>query len=402
MKSNTKRVIIMQRRTVVAGLAGSAFAATFAGGIQIAAAQEVVKIGLIATLTGPQAASGRQKVAGARLFMAQHGNKVAGKTIELIVKDDTGVADQTRRIAQELIVNDKVAFLAGFSLTPLALAVAPVITQAKVPAIIMTAGTSVITERSPYFVRVSFTLPQQTVPIAEWAAKNGVKTGVSLVSDYGPGIDAQDAFKQRLEERGGKVVEQIKAPLANPEFAPFLQRAKDLKPDALFLFVPAPTAGSLMRQVVDRDLSGSGIKVIGTGDITDDDQLNGMGDAVIGLITSHFYSAAHDSPLNKKFVAEFKQANPNMRPNFIGVSGYDGMYAMYEALKKTNGNTDGTALVEAMKGMKWESPRGMMSIDPATRDVIQDVYIRKVEKKDGELYNIEFDVVKDVKDPTHK
>ncbi|MDH7796507.1 MULTISPECIES: ABC transporter substrate-binding protein [unclassified Beijerinckia] len=393
---------MMKRRVLLAGVAAGAFAVPFAGMLTSAAAQEVVKIGLIATLTGPQASSGRQKVAGARLFMAQNGDMVAGKKIELIVKDDTGVADQTRRIAQELIVNDKVAFLAGFSLTPLALAVAPVITQAKVPAIIMTAGTSVITERSPYFVRVSFTLPQQTVPITEWAAKNGIKTAVSLVSDYGPGIDAQDAFKMGLEARGGKVLEQLKAPLANPEFAAFLQRAKDLKPDALFLFVPAPTAGSLMRQVVDRGISEAGIKVIGTGDITDDDQLNGMGDAVIGLTTSHFYSAAHDSPMNKKFVADFKAANNNMRPNFIGVAGYDGMHLMYEALKKTDGKTDGTALVEAMKGMKVESPRGSFSIDPATRDVVQDVYIRKVERKDGELYNVEFDVVKDVKDPTHK
>ncbi|OJY05981.1 MAG: ABC transporter substrate-binding protein [Rhizobiales bacterium 62-17] len=392
----------MKRRLLLAGVAAGAFAVPFAGTLASAVAQEVVKIGLIATLTGPQASSGRQKVAGARLFMAQNGDTVAGKKIELIIKDDTGVADQTRRIAQELIVNDKVAFLSGFSLTPLALAVAPVITQAKVPAIIMTAGTSVITERSPYFVRASFTLPQQTIPITEWAAKNGIKTAVSLVSDYGPGIDAQDAFKMGLEARGGKVVEQIKAPLANPEFAAFLQRAKDLKPDALFLFVPAPTAGSLMRQVVDRGISQAGIKVIGTGDITDDDQLNGMGDAVIGLTTSHFYSAAHDSPMNKKFVADFKAANNNLRPNFIGVSGYDGMHLMYEALKKTNGNTDGTALVEAMKGMKLESPRGTFSIDPATRDIVQDVYIRKVERKDGELYNIEFDVVKDVKDPTHK
>ncbi|HEY8581271.1 MAG TPA: ABC transporter substrate-binding protein [Beijerinckiaceae bacterium] len=368
----------------------------------VAQAQQTVKVGLIATLTGPQAASGRQKVAGARLYMAQHGDTVAGKKIELVVKDDTGVADITRRHATELIVNEKAIAIAGFSLTPLALAVAPVITQAKVPAVIMTAGTSVITERSPYFVRVSFTLPQQTVPIAEWVAKNGAKTAVSLVSDYGPGIDAQDAFKMRFEERGGKVLEQLKAPLANPEFSAFLQRAKDLKPDALFLFVPAPTAGALMKQVIDRGLTEANIKVVGTGDITDDDQLNGIGDSVLGLTTSHFYSAAHDSPLNKKFVEEFKKANNGMRPNFIGVGGYDGMHAIYEALKKTNGDTDGTKLVDAMKGATWESPRGMMTIDPATRDVVQDVYIRKVEKKDGELYNIEFDVVKQVKDPMHK
>ncbi|MDB5569862.1 MAG: transporter substrate-binding protein [Hyphomicrobiales bacterium] len=388
----------MLRRHLLLGFAGLAAMSAAAP----VAAQETVKVGLIATLTGPQAASGRQKVAGAKLYMALNGNMVAGKKIELIIKDDTGVADITRRHAQELIVNDKVAAISGFSLTPLALAVAPVITQAKIPAIIMTAGTSIITERSPYFVRVSFTLPQQSVPIAEWIAKNGAKTAVSLVSDYGPGIDAQDAFKMRFEEKGGKVLEQLKAPLANPEFSAFLQRAKDLKPDALFLFVPAPTAGSLMKQVIDRGLIEANIKVVGTGDITDDDQLNGIGDSVLGLVTSHFYSAAHDSPMNKKFVEEFKKANPGMRPNFIGVGGYDGMHAFYQALEKTKGDTDGTKLVEAMKGMSFESPRGMLTIDPATRDVVQDVYIRKVEKKDGELYNIEFDVVKQVKDPIHK
>lgn len=386
-------------KSILAGAVG------LAAGLQMTApalSQETVKVGLIATLTGPQAASGRQKVAGARLYMQLNGNMVAGKKIELIIKDDTGVADVTRRHAQELIVNEKVAAIAGFSLTPLALAVAPIITQAKMPAIIMTAGTSVITERSPFFVRVSFTLPQQSVPIAEWVAKNGAKTAVSLVSDYGPGIDAQNAFKMRFEEKGGKVLEQLKAPLANPEFSPFLQRAKDLKPDALFLFVPAPTAGTLMKQVIDRGLTEANIKVIGTGDITDDDQLNGIGDSVLGLVTSHFYSAAHDSALNKKFVAEFKKANSGMRPNFIGVGGWDGMHAFYEALKKTKGDTDGAKLVDAMKGATWESPRGMMTIDPRTRDVIQDVYIRRVEKRDGELYNIEFDVVKQVKDPMHK
>ena len=365
-------------------------------------AQEVVKIGLILPMTGPFSSTGRQIEAAARLYMAQKGDTVAGRKVQLIVKDDTGVADVSKRIAQELIVNDKVAFIAGFSLTPLALAVAPVITQSKTPAIIMTAGTSVITERSPYFARVSFTLPQQTMPIAEWAAKNGVKTAVTLVSDYGPGLDSEKAFLEKFTELGGKVIAQLKAPLANPEFAPFLQRAADAKPDAIFLFVPGPTAGPLMRQVVDRGLTKSGIKIIGPGDITEDEQLVSMDDSVIGVITSHFYSVLHDSPLNKKFVAEYKKANNGSRPNFIGVGGWDGMHAIYEALKKTNGDTDGDKLMGALKGLEWESPRGKMSIDAQTRDVVQDVYIRRVERKDGELYNVEFDVVRQVKDPYHK
>jgi len=362
-------------------------------------AQDVVKVGLIAPLTGPQAASGRQMVAGAQLYMALNGNKVGNKTIQLVVRDDQGTADITRRIAQELIVNEKVAVISGFGLTPLAMAVGPVITQAKVPAVIMVAGTSAIVGTSPYFVRASFTLPQNTFPVAEWAVKNGIKNVVSLVSDYGPGLDAQNTFKKTFEAAGGKVLDQLKAPLESPDFAPFLQKAKDLKPDAVFLFVPAPQAGALMKQVVDRGFQQAGIKIIGTGDVTDDDQLNGMGDGVIGMITSYNYSSAHDSPENKRFVAEFRKANPQMRPNVMGVSGYDGLHLIYEALKKTNGNTDGTALVDAMKGMSWVSPRGPMSIDPATRDVVQNIYVRRVERKDGELSNIEFDVFKDVKDP---
>ena len=363
-----------------------------------AKAQETVKIGLIAPLTGPQAASGRQMVAGARLYMAEKGNKVAGKTIELVIRDDTGTADVTRRIAQELIVNDKVSVISGFGLTPLAMAVGPVITQSKVPGVIMVAGTSTIVATSPYFARVSFTLPQNTAPVADWAAENGVKNVVTLVSDYGPGLDAMNAFKTRFEARGGKVVDQLKAPLESPDFAPFLQKAKDLKPDAVFLFVPAPQAGALMKQVVDRGFAAAGIKIIGTGDVTDDDQLNGMGDGVLGMITSYAYSSAHDSPENKAFVAEFRKQNPNMIPNIMGVSGYDGIHLIYEALKKTNGATDGTKLIDAMKGMSWLSPRGPMSIDPETRDVVQNVYVRKVERKDGALQNIEFKTYEKVKD----
>ena len=363
-----------------------------------AKAQETVKIGLIAPLTGPQAASGRQMVAGARLYMAEKGNKVAGKTIELVIRDDTGTADVTRRIAQELIVNDKVSVISGFGLTPLAMAVGPVITQSKVPGVIMVAGTSTIVATSSYFARVSFTLPQNTAPVADWAAENGVKNVVTLVSDYGPGLDAMNAFKTRFEARGGKVVDQLKAPLESPDFAPFLQKAKDLKPDAVFLFVPAPQAGALMKQVVDRGFAAAGIKIIGTGDVTDDDQLNGMGDGVLGMITSYAYSSAHDSPENKAFVAEFRKQNPNMIPNIMGVSGYDGIHLIYEALKKTNGATDGTKLIDAMKGMSWLSPRGPMSIDPETRDVVQNVYVRKVERKDGALQNIEFKTYEKVKD----
>jgi branched-chain amino acid transport system substrate-binding protein len=388
-----------QKEDSMTSLKAGLIALAIAASASAAQAQGVVKIGLIAPLTGPQAATGQQLVAGARLYQQLNGTNAAGKTVEIIVKDDTGVADITRRLAQELIVNDKVAAISGFGLTPLALAVGPVITQAKTPAIIMVAGTSMIVGTSPYFVRVSFTLPQNTAPVAQWVVENGVRSAVSLVSDYGPGIDAAGAFKKRLEANGGKVLDELKAPLADPDFAPFLQRAKDLKPDALFLFTPSPQAGAIMKQVVDRGLPQSGIKVVGTGDVTDDDQLNSMGDQVLGMVTSYNYSAAHDSPENKKFVEEFRKANNGRRPNALGLAAFDGIHAIYAALEKTKGETEGPKLLEAFKGLAWTSPRGPISIDPDTRDIVQNVYMRKVEKRDGELYNIEFKTYENQKDP---
>jgi branched-chain amino acid transport system substrate-binding protein len=331
--------------------------------------------------------------------MAQHGSTAGGKKIELIVKDDTGVADVTKRIAQELVVNDKVAFLAGFGLTPLALATAPVATEGKVPAIVMAAGTSIITERSPFIVRTSFTLPQNTLPIADWAAKNGIKKVVSLVTDFGPGLDAEKTFVELFTKAGGTVPEKLRVPLRNPDFAPFLQRAADAKPDALFVFVPSGAGSAVMKQFAERGLDKAGIKLIGPGDVTDDDILNDMGDVALGTITSHHYSAAHNSPENKAFVEAFRKANNGMRPNFMAVGGWDGMHLIYQALAKTGGKTDGEGLVAAMKGMAWTSPRGPISIDPATRDIIQNVYVRKVERVDGQLYNVEFATFEAVKDP---
>ncbi|MFO1114786.1 MAG: ABC transporter substrate-binding protein [Beijerinckiaceae bacterium] len=362
-------------------------------------AEDVVKLGVILPMTGPSASTGREIEAAIKLFQAQNGDKAGGKKVEVIVKDDTGVADITKRLAQELVVNDKVAAIAGFGLTPLALAAAPVATQAKIPEIVMAAGTAIITESSPYVVRTSFTLPQNTMPIAQWALKNNIKKVVTLVTDYGPGLDAEKTFVDTIKAGGGQVLDSLRSPLRNPEFAPFLQKAKDLKPDALFLFVPSGQGAQLMKQVIERDFAKDGIKVIGTGDVTDDEQLNNMGDSVLGMITSHNYSADHDSPENKAYVAAFEKANPGLRPNFMSVGGYDGMALFYAALNKTKGDTDGTKLVDAMKGMAWTSPRGPISIDPETRDIVQNVYIRKVERKNGQLYNVEFDTVPNVKDP---
>jgi branched-chain amino acid transport system substrate-binding protein len=364
-----------------------------------AKAQSTVKIGAILPMTGQQQSTGVQISAAIRLYMAQNGDTVAGKKIQVIFKDDAAVPDNSKRLAQELIVNDKVNFVVGFGVTPAALAVAPLSAEAKIPQIVMAAGTSIITERSPYIVRTSFTLPQSTVVMADWALENGIKKVVSMVSDYAPGIDAEGSFKDTFTKGGGQVLESIRVPLANPDFAPFLQRARDAKPDAVFIFVPSGQGGTFVKQFIERGLDKAGIKIIGPGDVTDDDLLNGMGDQVIGTVTAHMYSAAHPSQANKSYVAAFKKANPGLRPNFMSVGGYDGMHLIYEALKKTGGKADGDSLVAAMKGMAWESPRGPISIDPETRDIVQNVYMRKVEKFDGELYNVEFETFPNVKDP---
>jgi branched-chain amino acid transport system substrate-binding protein len=365
-----------------------------------AMAQDKFKIGLILPMTGPFASTGKQIEAAVKLYIAQNGDMLAGKKVELIVKDDTSAPDVTKRIAQELVVNDKVNVLAGFGLTPLALATAPIATQSKTPMVVMSAATSSITEASPFIVRTSFTLPQCAVAMGDWAPKNGLKRVVTLVSDYGPGIDAERYFKERMQLNSAQVIESLRVPLRNPDFAPFLQKVRDLKPDALFVFVPSGAGAAVMKQFLERGMDKAGIKLIGTGDLTDDDQLNDMGEGTLGVVTAHHYSAAHPSALNKKFVEAFKKANNGLRPNFMAVGGYDGMRVIYEALKTTKGGQGGgEAMLAAMKGQIFESPRGQIYIDAQTRDVVHNIYLRKVEKKDGQLYNVEFDVIKDMKDP---
>jgi len=386
----------MNRRNALARLATVALL----GALPVSAfAADTIKIGLILPMTGPSASTGRQVSAAVALYQAMNGKTVAGKTVEVIVKDDTGAADQTKRLAQELVVNDHVAILAGFGLTPLALAAAPIATQAKVPEIVMAAGTAIITEASPFVVRTSFTLPQVTVPAAEFTAKSGAKKVVTLVTDYAPGIDAEKAFKEKFTAEGGTVAAELRVPLKNPDFAPFLQRVADEKPDAVFVFVPSGFGGLFVKQFVERGLDKSGIKLIATGDVLDDDLIDQMGDVVVGVTSTHHYSAAHPSPENKAFVTAYEKANGGQRPNFMAVGGFDGMALIYAALKKTNGDTDGAKLVDAMKGMAWTSPRGPISIDPETRDIIQNVYVRTVEKVDGHLFNVEKSAFEAVKDP---
>lgn len=383
---------VSRRGILAAGAAGLAMPALAQG--------EAARIGLILPMTGPFASTGRQIEAAVRLYLKQNGESFGGRRVEVLLRDDTGVAPEvTRRLAQELVVREKARVLAGFGLTPLAFAAAPVATEAKVPMIVMAAATSGIVQRSPFILRTSFTLPQATAPIADWALKDGVKAAATLVTDYAPGLDAERVFKERFTAGGGQMVLELRTPLRNPDYAPFLQRVRDAKPQALFIFVPSGEGAAVMKQFAERGLAEAGVRLIGTGDVVDDDILNDMGKVALGAVTSHHYSAAHDSPENKAYVAAFTAANPGMRPNFMSVGGWDGMQLIAEALKATGGATEGDRLLAAMKGRSWTSPRGPITIDANTRDIVQDVYIRRVEERGGQLWNIEFDRVPQVRDP---
>jgi len=377
--------------------------ATVALGVALAVqAAEPLKIGLVLTMTGPFASYGKQVEHGIQLYLAKNGNTIAGRKVELIIKDDApGTAgDVSKRLAQELVVKDNVDILAGFVLTPSAFAVAPVATEAKRPMIVLNAATSAITTKSDYIVRTSMTLPQVTAPLASWAAKSGIKKVFTVVADYGPGHDAEGQFKKTFTAAGGQIVGEVRVPVRNPDFAPYLQKVKDTKPDAVFIFVPAGEAGiAFMKGFQEKGLAKAGIKVIATGDLLDEDVLDAIGDPALGVISSFHYSEAHNSPENKAFTAAYAKAYPKDRPNFMAVAGYDGMHLIAEVLKKTGGDAEADKFIAAARGMKWTSPRGPISIDPVTRDIVQTVYIRKVTKIAGKLQNVEFDRVADFKDP---
>jgi branched-chain amino acid transport system substrate-binding protein len=387
--------MMMLRRTLLKGLAASAAVGWRATS---AVADDVLKMGVSIPLTGAGFnAVGRQLAGALKLYVQQHGTEVAGRKLELIVRDDGGVADNARRIVQDMIVNDKVGLI-GIGITPTSLAVASLSTEAKVPTLVLSSGASVTVTRSPYMVRAGFLQSQQAWIMADWAFKNGSKRVVTLVNDWAPGIESETAFRARFGQAGGEIIEAIRIPLANPDFAPFLQRVRDLNPDTAFIYFAGPQASIFAKQFAERGLANSGIKIIGPGDLTDDNDLNTMGDQMLGMITSGSYSAAHDSALNKAYVAAFEQAN-GFRPDFVSVGAYDGLHLIYEALKKTGGDANGDRMLAAMKGMAWESPRGPISIDPDTRDIVQNIYIRKVEKVNGQLYSVEFTTYEAVKDP---
>jgi branched-chain amino acid transport system substrate-binding protein len=367
-------------------------------------AQATVKIGVISSYSGQFADTGAQIDNGIKLYMKQHGDTVAGKKIEIIRKDTGGPnPDVAKRLAQELVVRDNVDILAGFTLTPEALGAASVATEGKKLMVDMNAATAIVTEKSPYIVRVSLTLPQISETLGNWAAtKGGVKKVYTMVTDYGPGIDAEQGFQKAFKAAGGEIVGSVRMPIANPDFSAFVQRAKDLNPESIFVFVPGGAQpGAIGKAFAERGIDPKKIKIFSTGEPVDENALKSLGDLGLGRISAWHYDYNLQSKMNKDFVKAFN-AEFKRNPDFFAVGGYDGMHLIYEALKKTGGKADGDSLIAAAKGMKWESPRGPISIDPATRDIVQNVYIRRVEKVDGKLVNVVFDTVKDVKDPTHK
>jgi branched-chain amino acid transport system substrate-binding protein len=365
-------------------------------------AQQTIKIGLVLPMTGPYLDYGLQISNGVKLYMAKHGNTVAGKKIEIIIKDDTGIApEMTKRLAQELATQEKVDILAGFALSPLALAAAPVATDGKKPMVVMNAAASVITTRSPNIVRVSHTQQQIAIPMATWAAQNGIDKVYTLVADFSPGIDAEVAFKKGFQAAGKQTIGDVRVPVRNTDFSPFIQRIKDARPNGVFLFLPPGEATiAFMKTWSERGMDKQGIKLLGTMDLVDDSLIESIGKPALGSITAGHYSTAHDSALNKEYVSAYAKAYGNkIRPNFMSVAGYDGMALIYQALNKTGGDADPAKFMAAVKGASWESPRGMISIDAETRDIVQTIYIRRTEMVNGGIYSVEFDKYPDQKDP---
>ncbi len=379
---------------------GKAVLALAAAGLALGAAAataQTVKVGTLWPYSGLNANLGEYGERAMRLYIKQHEKELPpGVNIELLIRDTTGAnPDKAKQLAQELIVREKVQFLAGVIFTPNAMAIAPLATESKTPFVIMNAGTSVITTRSPYIVRTSFTLWQSSYPLGQWAAKR-MKRVYTLVSDYGPGHDAEEAFSKGFKEGGGEISGTVRVPLQNPDFAPYMQRVKDAKPDALFVFIPAgKTASAVMKAFGDLGLRQAGVRLIGPGDVTTDEELPNMGDVALGVVTAHHYSAAADRPANKAFVAAWKKEfGANSTPNFVSVGAWDGMAAIFHAVIAQKGKIDPERTMDLLKNFKNpDSPRGPISIDPATRDIVQNEYLREVRKVGGQLANVETETI---------
>jgi branched-chain amino acid transport system substrate-binding protein len=363
-------------------------------------AQQPLKIGVILPYSGQFADGATQLDNGIKLYVRQHGDTIAGRRIEIIRRDSGGIApDVAKRLAQELVARDNVDILAGFLHTPDAMSGAAVSAEAKKFMVVMLASTAIVTMKSPYLVRTSVTTPQTTEVFGTWAYKSGIKKAYTMVSDYGPGHDAEAAFQRAFKEAGGEIVGSIRFPVIIPDFAPYLQRAKDANPEAIYVFLPAgsqPAAFAKAFRALGIDARKT--KILGEGTITQESALANMGEAGLGIVTSFHYDYNHDSKANKDFVEAFNDAFKR-NPDFFSVGGYDGMHVIYEAVKKTGGKTDADSLLAAARGMAWESPRGPISIDPETRDIIQTIYIRRVEKVGGQLRNVELEEIPNVKDP---
>ena len=365
---------------------------------------QTVKIGFIATYSGPGAAQGDQMDKGAKLYMKLNADKLPpGVKVELVQRDDTGAnPDVAKRIAQELIVRDKVQILTGITWTPNLAAIVPLSTEAKVPLMSMNAAGARLLTNAPYAARISFTLCQASYPAGLWAGKKYKKAYVA-VSDFAPGHEAEGCFTRGFKEAGGEIIGTVRIPFANPDFVPFLQRIKDAKPDVMFAFNPAgKQAAAMMKAYSDLDMAKANIKYLGTGDITTDEELAAMGDVAIGVTTVHHYSAAADRPANKAFVAAFrKEYGENLSPGFMAMGAWDGMEAIYAAIRAQGGNIDPQKTIDFWKTYKTaNSPRGAISIDPETRDVINPEYLREVRKVDGRLANVELEMINPaIKDP---
>ncbi|HTQ81974.1 MAG TPA: ABC transporter substrate-binding protein [Pseudolabrys sp.] len=383
-------------RNLLLGVVAALFAVTAAH------AQDAVKIGLIMAYSGQFADTATQMQNGVDLYIKQHGDTVAGKKIEIIKKDTGGPnPDVAKRLAQELVVRDGADVIAGFTLTPEALGAGPVSAEAKKFMVVMNAATSIIITKSPYMARTSVTIPQIEQAFGDWAVKKGGAHKVyTMVSDYGPGIDAETSFQKGFKAAGGEVVGSVRMAVANPDFTAYVQRAKDINPEAIFVFIPGGAQPpAFAKALAERGIDPKTIKVMGQGEITmDDNARKAMGDGGVGIVTAFHYDWNHDSAMNKAFVKAYNDAY-HRNPDIYSVGGYDGMHLIYEALKKTAGKADGESLIGAAKGMKWESPRGPISIDAETRDIVQNVYIRRVEKVGGDYRNVEFDTIPNAKDP---
>jgi branched-chain amino acid transport system substrate-binding protein len=364
-------------------------------------AEETIKIGIIAAYSGQFADTAQQIDNGIRLYMKEHGDTVAGRKIEIIRRDSGGPnPDVSKRLAQELVVRDKVDILAGFTTSPEALAAADVSAASQKLMVSMNGTASVLTTKSPYVVRTSFTLPQVAQALGLWAAtKGGIKKAYTMVTDFGPGIDGEQYFQRGFKQAGGEIIGSVRTPLANPDFSPIVQRIKDANPESIFVFVPGGSQpAALGKAFADRGVDPNKVKIMSSGEAVDETAIKSQGELAIGRLSAQHYDFNHQSPKNQAFVkaynAEFKR-----NPDFFSVGGYDGMHLIYEALKKTGGKADGESLAKAAKGMQWESPRGPMLIDPDTGDVVQTVYIRRVEKVGDKIVNVDIDKVENVKDP---